>query len=87
MPAPSQLAIATQAVNRLVKEDKYYEKEVSTQEAEIEKLEADLPEATKTDENAEFMLRQVVSFLFSSPYLHVHPRTLSVELSLCFSPI
>lgn len=61
MPAPSQLAIATQAVTRLVKEDKYYEKEVTTQEGEIKKLEADLPEATKTDENAEFMLRQVVS--------------------------
>ncbi|KXJ96024.1 tubulin binding cofactor A [Microdochium bolleyi] len=58
MPAPSPLAIATQAVNRLVKEDKYYEKEVTAQTEKIKKLEEGLLEASKTDENAEYMLKQ-----------------------------
>ncbi|KAH7034812.1 tubulin binding cofactor A [Microdochium trichocladiopsis] len=58
MPAPSPLAIATQAVTRLVKEDKFYQKEVTAQTEKIKKLEANLPEASKTDENAEYMLRQ-----------------------------
>ncbi|KAJ1331062.1 Tubulin binding cofactor A [Microdochium nivale] len=58
MPAPSPLAIATQAVNRLVKEEKYYKKEVTTQTETIKKLEEDLPESSKTDENAEYMLKQ-----------------------------
>ena len=39
MPAPSQLSIATSAVNRLVKEEASYHKEVTQQEARIAKLE------------------------------------------------
>jgi len=39
MGAPSKLAIATSSVNRLVKEEASYHKEVEQQEARIAKLE------------------------------------------------
>lgn len=39
MGPPSQLAIATSSVNRLVKEEASYHKEVEQQEARIAKLE------------------------------------------------
>ncbi|KAF7190585.1 Tubulin-specific chaperone A [Pseudocercospora fuligena] len=54
MPAPSQLAIATSALNRLVKEEASYHQEQKSQEARIAKLEAD----QSNDENAEYTLRQ-----------------------------
>lgn len=54
MPAPSQLAIATSAVNRLVKEEASYHKEMEQQQARIEKLER----GDSSDENAEFTLKQ-----------------------------
>ncbi|KAK5115521.1 hypothetical protein LTR62_001180 [Meristemomyces frigidus] len=53
MPPPSQLAIATSSLNRLVKEEASYHKELSQQQASIAKL-----EQGGGDENAEFMLRQ-----------------------------
>ena len=40
MPAPSQLAIATSVVTRLVKEEASYHKELDQQKARIAKLEA-----------------------------------------------
>jgi hypothetical protein len=64
MPAPSPLKIATQAVSRLVKEENYYQKELSSQTARIEKLETDLKNGSDTDSNAEFMLKQEVSLMF-----------------------
>lgn len=54
---PSQLAIATSSLNRLVKEEKSYQEEAKGQEASIAKLER----GDSGDENAEFMLRQEVS--------------------------
>ncbi|KAK4497833.1 hypothetical protein PRZ48_010487 [Zasmidium cellare] len=54
MPAPSQLAIATSALNRLVKEEASYHKELESQQARITKLE----QGNDDDENAEFTLRQ-----------------------------
>ncbi|KAI5363751.1 putative tubulin binding cofactor A [Septoria linicola] len=54
MPAPSQIAIATSALNRLVKEEKSYRGEYDSQKARIAKLEAD----QSNDENAEYILRQ-----------------------------
>lgn len=56
MGPPSQLAIATSAVNRLVKEEKSYREELKHQEASIAKL-----EQGGGDENAEYTLRQEVS--------------------------
>jgi len=55
MAPPSQLAIATSALNRLVKEEASYHKELEKQEASIAKL-----EQGGGDENAEYTLRQEV---------------------------
>ncbi|KAI2613693.1 tubulin binding cofactor A [Hypoxylon fragiforme] len=56
MPAPSPLMITTQAVQRLVKEEKYYRKELAQQSERVQKLEKDLQ--SSTDQNAEFVLKQ-----------------------------
>ncbi|GAP87345.1 putative tubulin-specific chaperone Rbl2 [Rosellinia necatrix] len=59
MPAPSPLTIATQSVQRLVKEDGYYRKELSQQSERVKKLEADLGTTSEpADGNASFMLKQ-----------------------------
>jgi len=55
MPPPSQLAIATSSLNRLVKEETSYHKELEQQQASIAKL-----EQGGGDENAEFTLKQEV---------------------------
>lgn len=57
MPPPSQLAIATSVVNRLVKEEASYHQEREHQEASIAKLEQG---SGGDDDNAEFTLRQEV---------------------------
>jgi hypothetical protein len=56
MPAPSQLAIHTSVLQRLVKEEASYHKELEQQEVRIAKL-----EQGGDDENAEYTLRQEVS--------------------------
>lgn len=58
MPPPSQLSIATSSVNRLVKEEASYYKELEQQQARIAKLEQD-----GGDENAEFQMKQEVRIL------------------------
>ncbi|KAI0877551.1 tubulin binding cofactor A [Hypoxylon argillaceum] len=59
MPAPSPLVIATQSVQRLVKEDSYYRKELAQQSERVTKIEADLKAAPESaDGNAAFMLKQ-----------------------------
>lgn len=68
MPPPTPLAIATQAVQRLVKEETYYHKDQAAQEARIAKLDADLAAGRNSDDdNAEFMLKQEVRN-FSRPF-------------------
>jgi tubulin-specific chaperone A len=62
MPAPSQLAIATSVLNRLIKEEKSYHKELEQQNVKIAKLEAG---EDADNENAEFILRQQVSDIFN----------------------
>lgn len=69
MPAPSPLAIATSSLNRLVKEEASYHKELEDQSARIAKLEAG---EGADDENAEYILRQHVSFFFRRmPYENI----------------
>ncbi|KAK5014669.1 tubulin binding cofactor A [Cryomyces antarcticus] len=51
--APSPLAITTSSINRMVKEEQSYHKEIIQQQARITKLERD-----GGDENAEFQLKQ-----------------------------
>ena len=61
MPAPSQLSIATQSVQRLVKEETYYHKELASQKSRIDKLESDIKEGGEDlDSNAAFVLKQEV---------------------------
>lgn len=57
MAPPTQLAIATSSLTRLVKEEASYHKELEQQNANIAKLEQQGP---GSDENAEFTLRQEV---------------------------
>ncbi|KAG9238690.1 tubulin binding cofactor A [Amylocarpus encephaloides] len=54
MPPPSAIAIATSSVNRLVKDEASYHKELQNQEARVAKLLA----STMEDENAEYQLKQ-----------------------------
>ena len=61
MAPPSALAIATQSVQRLVKEESYYHKDQTNQEARIKKLQDDIEAGgPDLDANAEFMLKQEV---------------------------
>ncbi|QIW98558.1 hypothetical protein AMS68_004076 [Peltaster fructicola] len=53
MAPSSSLKIATSAVNRLVKEEASYHKELEQQQARIAKL-----QKPSDDENAEYLLRQ-----------------------------
>lgn len=62
MPAPSPLKIATQSVSRLITEEKYYEKELASQNERVKKLETEVENGTSGDSNAEFVLKQEVSF-------------------------
>lgn len=74
MPPPTSLAIATQAVQRLVKEESYYHKDQTAQEARIAKLEADLAAGSADlDSNAEFVLKQEVRN-FSRPFGPTTPQ-------------
>ncbi|KAB5551124.1 tubulin binding cofactor A-domain-containing protein [Coniochaeta sp. 2T2.1] len=57
MPAPSPLDVATQSVQRLVKEEASYHKELDGQKARVEKIEAEIKAGTD-DENAEYVLKQ-----------------------------
>lgn len=61
MPPPSQLAIATSSLNRLVKEEASYHKELEQQQSRIAKLESN-PDSE--NENAEYELRQEVEATF-----------------------
>ncbi|KAK4230560.1 tubulin binding cofactor A [Podospora fimiseda] len=60
MAPPTPLSIATQSVNRLVKEEAYYHKEQASQEARIAKLKQELEttDPADLDSNAEYMLKQ-----------------------------
>jgi predicted ribosome quality control (RQC) complex YloA/Tae2 family protein len=65
MAPPSQLAIATSSVQRLVKEEASYHKELKNQEARLEKL----INSKEQDENAEYQLKQEVCLLLAHLFL------------------
>ncbi|KAI4149866.1 MAG: hypothetical protein LQ340_004392 [Diploschistes diacapsis] len=50
---PSQVSIAVSSLNRLVKEEKSYHKELEQQQARVTKL-----EQSQGDENSEYMIKQ-----------------------------
>lgn len=70
--APSQLTIATSSLQRLIKEEASYHKELSQQEARLKKLESETG-----DENREYMIKQEVCHTFC-----IHIRTLPVVIVL-----
>lgn len=61
MPAPSALAITTSSVQRLLKEETSYHKELADQEKTVQDLEAKSKAgAADEDGNGAFMLKQQV---------------------------
>jgi len=56
MPAPSRLQIATSSLERLLKEENSYHKELEQGQARVRQLETE----PSNDENADYMLRQEV---------------------------
>ncbi|KAF4968501.1 hypothetical protein FZEAL_10387 [Fusarium zealandicum] len=65
MPPPSQLAIATGSVNRLLKEEASYHKELEQQEAEVKGLKDKIASGGgDADGNATFMLKQQTKAVF-----------------------
>ena len=68
MPPPSPLQIATSSLNRLIKEEASYHKELSQQEGRISKLEASEQD---DDGNREFSLRQEVRRCFCAIFLYL----------------
>jgi len=59
MPPPSPLKIATQAVERLLKEETFHRKDLVEQEGNIKKLQDQISsQSADLDQNAEFYLRQ-----------------------------
>lgn len=62
MPAPSPLAIATSSVQRLLKEEASYHKELAEQEKTVKNLEEKLKAGgADEDGNEAYMLKQQVS--------------------------
>jgi hypothetical protein len=85
MPPPTPLQIATQSVQRLVKEEKSYHEELSQQQERVEKLEKDLKSgASSADENAEYVLKQEVSNL---QLYHFHDLVSLFFYTLCLKNI
>ena len=68
MPPPSQLAIATSSINRLLKEEISYEKELANQQTRLKLIEKGDGGVEDEVGNAEFRVRQEVSF-FSAFFL------------------
>ncbi|KAI1088849.1 tubulin binding cofactor A [Rostrohypoxylon terebratum] len=69
MPAPTPLTIATQSVQRLVKEEKYYRKELEQQNERVKKLETELKNGGEAaDSNAEYVLKQEYHKIYANQF-------------------
>jgi tubulin-specific chaperone A len=69
MPPPSPLVIATGAVNRLLKEEASYHKELEEQEAQVKAQEEKVKSGQEDEEgNATYILKQQVSRCHWSAY-------------------
>jgi tubulin-specific chaperone A len=69
MPAPSRLQIATSSLERLLKEEASYHRELEQGEARIRAAE----QQNSSDENADYVIRQEVLFSTSSAFLMLTP--------------
>ncbi|KAK2811357.1 hypothetical protein FQN50_002234 [Emmonsiellopsis sp. PD_5] len=58
MAPPTPLSIATSSVQRLVKEEASYHRELQQQEERIKRIEAEKPSAEDDDDNREYILKQ-----------------------------
>jgi tubulin-specific chaperone A len=67
MAPPSKLGVSTSALQRLIKEEASYHKELEQQEKRIQKL-----QANPDDENAEYMLKQEVGSASKDSSPHVN---------------
>lgn len=77
MAPPTPLAVATSSVQRLIKEEAYYHKDLASQEARIAKLEKDIAEkSADLDENADYVLKQEVCHF--PPPLPLRPFSASI---------
>lgn len=74
MPSPTPLAVATASIQRLVKEESLYHKELDGQKTRIAKLEQTIAAGTD-EENAEYVLRQEVGL--QSHHNISHPPCIS----------
>lgn len=73
MPAPSELMVATKAVDRLRKEKVSYKVELVKQKERVRKLEEQIKSgAANEDGNAEYVLRQEVRHLITPHSLSCH---------------
>ena len=75
MPAPSRLQIATSSLERLLKEESSYHKELEQGKARVQRLEGE----KSTDDNAEYMIRQEV--LNPPPVFESHADSIAEESS------
>lgn len=75
MPAPSRLQIATSSLERLLKEESSYHKELEQGKARVQRLESE----KSTDDNAEYMIRQEV--LITIPVSDSHAENFAEESS------
>ncbi|KAH8771533.1 tubulin binding cofactor A [Hyaloscypha finlandica] len=86
MAPPSPLAIATGSVQRLVKEETSYHKELKNQEARLEKL----VNSTEENENKEYQLKQEVyrpSSYLTLPYYFSQLEAAIEETKAVFPPL
>jgi hypothetical protein len=83
MPSPTPLAVATASIQRLVKEESFYHKELEGQKTRVANLEQTIAAGTD-DKNAEYVLRQEVGYIFSLMSLTTYP---SPPLYLISQPI
>jgi hypothetical protein len=80
MPAPTPLDVATHSVQRLIKEETSYHKELSGQQARVAKIESEIQAGTG-DENAEYVLKQEVCSSLP-PSSHPCSHTLSFSTTM-----
>lgn len=80
MPPASPLAIATSAVQRLVKEEASYHRELEQQTKRLQKLESEGP-GDNDEGNHAFLIKQEVRILLSCLYIVTVP-----DLNICTAP-
>lgn len=80
MPAPTPLVIATSSVQRLIKEEASYHKELVQQEQKVKALEEKISNGQGSEDgNDEYMLKQQVG---NSTKHHTSPLQCTLEIDI-----